>query len=488
MILAHTVDRPDPWQTRQAIASAFEFIAPSFVDDLLEPFFQFLIQDQALGDRVAEVRKGMLTAGTTIIDLHGSKRLAALISLFESHLAKKTPATEADDQIKEAVVILFGRVARHLDSSDERIPAIVDRLVDALSTPAEQVQIAVSDCLSPLVRLMRPKLPSLIDHLFDQLFNAPKYAIRRGAAYGLAGVIRGTGIAGMKEFDVIRRIQTAAEEKKRYELRQGVMFAFETLSVALGRLFEPYTTLVLPILLSGFGDSTNDVREAAQDAARVIMGGLSGYGLKLILPTLLDGLNEKQWRTKKGCIEVLGMMAYCSPKQLSLSLPIVIPRLTGVLMDSHAQVKASANRSLKQFGEVISNPEIQSLVPVLLKALVDPGKTPNALGSLLKMSFMHYIDHSSLALASITSNYSLPRYSLYAHRSFPLLSEVSKSEGQTPRRRLRRLLETWPLLQTSRISFPTSMISCLSCIMFSLILYQKLVPLQRRLLEHLLND
>lgn len=411
MVMAHTVDRPDPWQARQAVANTFEFLAPSFIDGLLEPFFQFLINDQALGDRVADVRKGMLNAGTHTIDLHGPKRLAALISLFESHLAKKTPATEADDQIKEAVVILFGRVARHLDSSDDRIPSIVDRLVEALSTPAEQVQIAVSDCLSPLVRLMRPKLPSLIDLLFDQLFNAPKYAIRRGAAYGLAGVIRGTGIAGMKEFDVIRKLQAAAEEKKRYECRQGVMFAFETLSVALGRLFEPYLPLVLPILLSGFGDSTGDVREATQDATRIIMGGLSGYGLKLILPTLLDGLTDKQWRTKKGCIEVLGMMAYCSPRQLTLSLPIVIPRLTGVLMDSHAQVKTAANKSLKQFGEVISNPEIQSLVPVLLKALVDPGKTPNALGSLLKMSFVHYIDHSSLALASIVKFASF----IYAH-------------------------------------------------------------------------
>jgi hypothetical protein len=94
------------------------------------------------------------------------------------------------------------------------------------------------------------------------------------------------------------------------------------------------------------------------------------------------------------------MMAYCSPRQLSLSLPIVIPRLTGVLTDSHAQVRVAANKSLKQFGEVISNPEIQSLVPVLLKALVDPAKTSNALASLLKTSFMHYIDHSSLALVS----------------------------------------------------------------------------------------
>ncbi|TFK68469.1 ARM repeat-containing protein, partial [Pluteus cervinus] len=398
MVIAQSVDRADPWPARSAAALAFEQLADSFTDTQLEPFFAFLIQDEALGDRISEVRREMLTAGTKIIDLHGAKKLAALISMFEKHLASPSAGTEASDYIQEAVVIFFGRVARHLDATDTRIPSIVDRLVDALRTPAEQVQIAVSDCLSYLVPLMRPKVPELVDRLLEDLFRAPKYAARRGAAYGLAGVIKGTGIGGMKEYNVMPRLRAAAEDKKAAESRQGVMFAFETLSVTLGRPFEPYITYALPLLLACFGDTNTDVREATQDAARIIMGHLSGYGVKLILPSLLEGLDEKQWRTKKGSIELLGMMAYCSPRQLSLSLPIVIPRLTGVLTDSHAQVKAAANKSLKQFGEVISNPEIQSLVPILLKALVDPGKTPNALSSLLKKSFMHYIDHSSLAL------------------------------------------------------------------------------------------
>ncbi|KAF7294474.1 TOG domain-containing protein [Mycena kentingensis (nom. inval.)] len=398
MVIAATLDRSDPWQARLATSTTFQLLAPLLADEEVEPFFVFLIQDEALGDRMSEVRQGMLSAGTTIIDLHGARHLSGLIVKFEAHLGQASPATETGDQIKEAVVILFGRLARHLDATDPRVPSIVDRLVEALKTPSEQVQMAVSECLSPLVKVMGDQVSPLVDNLMEQLFDAPKYAARRGAAYGLAGVLKGTGIAGMKDFDVIRRLRTASEEKKRYEPRQGTMFAFETLSATLGRLFEPYITYVLPLLLASFGDSTADVREATQDAARIIMGNMSGYGVKLILPSLLSGLDEKQWRSKKGSIELLGMMAYCSPRQLSLSLPIVIPRLTGVLTDSHAQVRAAANKSLKQFGEVITNPEIQNLVPILLKALVDPAKTPNALGSLLKTSFMHYIDHSSLAL------------------------------------------------------------------------------------------
>jgi hypothetical protein len=97
---------------------------------------------------------------------------------------------------------------------------------------------------------MQPRLSQLVDDLFDSLLNSSKYAIRRGAAYGIAGVLRGTGIAGMKEFDIVDRLHTVTEDKKRYEPRQGVMFTFETLSSTLGRLFEPYITYVLPLLLS----------------------------------------------------------------------------------------------------------------------------------------------------------------------------------------------------------------------------------------------
>ena len=399
MVIAQSLDRADPWPTRVAIALAFERLAPAFPETQIEPLFQFLIADAALGDRAPDVRRAMLSAGAAVIDHHGAVQLAGLLNAFEAHLAGPSPANETGDQIKEAVVILFGRAARHLAVSDGRIPGIVDRLVEALKTPAEQVQMAVSDCLVPLVtRMGEDRSARLIDRLFSTLFDGPTYAARRGAAYGLAGAMKGFGIGAMKRYDVTERLRAAAEDKKRFELRQGAMFAFETLSSTLHRLFEPYISFILPILLTAFGDGTADVREAAQDAARVIMGNMSGYGVKRILPSLLSGLDEKQWRSKKGSIELLGMMAYCAPRQLSLSLPIVIPRLTGVLTDTHAQVKASANKSLKQFGEVISNPEIQALVPTLLKALVDPGKTTTALSALLKTSFMHYIDHSSLAL------------------------------------------------------------------------------------------
>ncbi|EJT96915.1 ARM repeat-containing protein [Dacryopinax primogenitus] len=399
MVIPDSLDRPDPWPVRVAIALSFEQLAESFTAEQLVPFFDFLLNQEALGDRRSDVRSAMLSAATTVIDLHGNAKLSELVSMFELYLGKKGKGSETQDWIKEAVVILIGRVARHLALSDDRIPKIVDRLIAALKTPSEVVQSAVAECLPPLVKGTTVDVTKLVDRLMEELVNAPKYAERRGAAYGLAGVMKGRGLAGIKEFNVMERLRDFMEDKKRFESRQGALFAFETLSATLGRTFEPYIIQDLTLLLSAFGDSQPDVREATQDATRVIMSRISGYGVKVILPDLLSGLEEKQWRTKRGSIEMLGSMAYCAPKELSLSLPTVIPRLTGVLTDSHTQVRAAANQSLKRFGEVINNPEIRNLVPVLLKALVDPAtKTPSALRALLDTSFAHYIDSPSLAL------------------------------------------------------------------------------------------
>ncbi|PWN50148.1 ARM repeat-containing protein [Violaceomyces palustris] len=399
MVIESTLNREDPWHIRSAIAVALRHLAELFNSTDVVPFFEFLIVGQALGDRNEDVRQKMLEAATTVIDVHGGDRLSELINMFENYFSHPTPASDSNDGVTEAVVILFGREARHLSATDGRVTKVVERLIDALKTPSELVQSAVADCLPPLAGAISKDVPGIFEKLFSQLFHGAKYAERRGAAYGLAGLIMGRGIGSIKEFRVMQRLAQAIDDTKDHKSRQGTMFAYETLTVTLRRLFEPYVIDILPHLLTCFGDGSADVREATSDAARAIMQNVSGHCIKLILPTLLEGLEEKQWRTKKGAIELLGAMAYCAPKQLSMSLPTVIPRLSEVLTDSHTQVRTAANKSLKQFGEVISNPEIKGLVPILLKALIDPNtKTPAALKGLLETSFVHYIDSPSLAL------------------------------------------------------------------------------------------
>ncbi|KAL8808756.1 MAG: hypothetical protein Q9200_004054 [Gallowayella weberi] len=389
----------DPWEARSGVALAFKALSSRFTTEELVPFVEFLIRARALADRSPTVRDQMIESATTIIKLQGGKAVESLINLFESQLDKGGKDSEGSDLLNEAIVVLYGAMGQHLPEGDERVEKVVRRLFATLSTPSESVQYAVAGCLPPLVRASSTHTSEYIQVMLDQLQQSKRYAARRGAAYGLAGVIRGKGVSALREYRVMSTLKSAAENKKDSNHRQGALLAYELLSFILGRMFEPYLIQVVPQLLNGFGDAVADVREACLDTTKICFSGLSSYGVKKILPTLLVGLEESQWRSKKGACDLLGGMAYLDPQQLALSLPDIIPPLTGVLNDSHKEVRASANRSLQRFGEVISNPEIKSLVGILLKALSDPIKyTDEALDSLIKVSFVHYLDAPSLAL------------------------------------------------------------------------------------------
>ncbi|KAI8072432.1 armadillo-type protein [Gongronella butleri] len=400
MIIPETLNRQDPWHARSGLAVALKQCAPHIQVDNALAVLQFLIHDLALGDRDETVRKQMLEAGLAMVNTYG-KEHPQLLHVFESYLDKTPTDLDRDtlDYIRQSVVILYGASASYLAIGDPKIRAAVDKLIETLDTPSEVVQSSVADCLPPLIKMIKEEVPSIVDSLMNKLFQGEKYASRRGAAYGLAGVVKGRGITALKECNIMQTLKDAVDNKRSYQFRQGALFAFETLSGTLGRLFEPYVSHIIPLLLICFSDSNADVREASADTGRMIMSKISGHCVKLILPSILEGLDERQWRTKKASVELLGAMAYCAPKQLSVSLPNIIPRITEVLADTHAQVQTAANRSLQMFGDVISNPEIQQLVPDLLQALSDPNKkTMIALKKLLQTSFVHYIDSPSLAI------------------------------------------------------------------------------------------
>ncbi|KAI4642811.1 uncharacterized protein J4E79_011427 [Alternaria viburni] len=393
------VDLRDPWESRDGIALAFKEMTPGFKPDDLVDFLNFLIYEGPLGDRSPAVRDELIEAATSVITVKAQTKVEPLMELFENALEAPDRKSEMYDQVNEAVIILYGALGRHLAAGDERVPKVVQRLLATLSTPSETVQYAVAQCLPPLVRTSEQEVSNYINQMMDQLLTSKKYASRRGAAYGLAGVVRGKGLGLLKEHRIMSTLKGASENKKDINQRQGVYLAYELFSLILGRLFEPYVIQLVPQLLAGFGDTSADVREACLDAAKTCFSTLSSFGVKQVLPILLEGLDEDQWRSKKGACDSLGAMAYLDPNQLALSLPDIIPPLTVVLTDSHKEVRSSANRSLQRFGEVISNPEIKSVVNIILKALSDPTKyTDDALDALIKIQFAHFLDAPSLAL------------------------------------------------------------------------------------------
>lgn len=251
LVLVSASEQKDPWQGRSTVAITLKIMAKAFSaeDDTVVNIIKFLVDDGGLVDREPIVRQEMKEAGVELITLHGSQNSKDLIPIFEEALSSST-----DSALKENVIILYGTLARHLQQSDARIHTIIERLLSTLDTPSADIQQAVSACIAPLVFQFKQKVGDYLGILMEKLLN-PTVAssMRKGAAWGIAGLVKGYGISALSEFDIIRNLIEAAEDKKEPKRRESVGFCFQYLSESLGKFFEPYVIEILPNILKNLG-------------------------------------------------------------------------------------------------------------------------------------------------------------------------------------------------------------------------------------------
>ncbi|CAE8597071.1 unnamed protein product [Polarella glacialis] len=351
-----------------------------------------------------ELRDILLLAGISLIEQHGeahADRLFAEVESFEDSAA----GAAAGESARLGVAVFLGALSKNLAPENPKVPEILPRLLQRLldKTSSESVQNAITKVMPPLMKQNKEQATVTLLQLMETAL-APKTdpVTRRGAAMGLGATVKGLSIQAVSQHGILKKIEEAAENKKDASVREGALLCLEGLTLALGRLFDPYVVSSLPLLLQAFSDSQRSVQAASQKAAQAMMSQLSGPGVKQVLKPLLEGIKDKQWRTKLGSIELLAAMTSCLPKQLTACLPTVVPALCEVINDQHAKVKEAARDAINKIGSIISSPELRAIAPELINALTDGAQyehiTKDVLDKLLATSFVHHIDAPSLSL------------------------------------------------------------------------------------------
>jgi hypothetical protein len=157
--------------------------------------------------------------------------------------------------LTEGVVVLLGGCARHLPAESPKVGSALTALLEALNVPSHSVQKAVSEwylqniiasfinfycgslnCVFVFYSLgnLAPTLPAerhqpLIDQLMARIGGTVSdisFAERKGAALGLAGIVRGLKIAALKKHNIMQSLTSLVETKGQPGARQGAMLAY----------------------------------------------------------------------------------------------------------------------------------------------------------------------------------------------------------------------------------------------------------------------
>lgn len=84
------------------------------------------------------------------------------------------------------------------------------------------MQESVADSLHPLIVKIKDEAPAILKKLMNRLLNGTTYGERKGAAYGIAAVVKGVGILSLKQYDIMSTLTDAIQDKKIYKHREGM--------------------------------------------------------------------------------------------------------------------------------------------------------------------------------------------------------------------------------------------------------------------------
>lgn len=168
----------------------------------------------------------------------------------------------------------------------------------------------------------------------------------------------------------------------------------------------PYVLPRISKLIALFADSK--LGDPAKKAAVAIIEKAQpkGHGIaSVVVPALLSGMEDKKWKVKANCIEVLSpclrQMGDTTPAQLATCLPLIVPKLAEAALEVRSEIRNATANVLREVGALVASPEIKKLSQELVTALAEPTNqkhTKDVLARMGNQTFLSLIDPASLSL------------------------------------------------------------------------------------------
>ncbi|KAG8954680.1 translational elongation factor EF-1 alpha [Tulasnella sp. 424] len=236
------------------------------------------------------------------------------------------------------------------------------------------------------------------------LFASDKKA-RESAATDLAALAQKDGPAAFISADFATAAVKALNDKKSPAAREAAAKAISTFATKCPTAIELIIVNsvekgVMSTLLETFADKMPVVAKAAVKAVKDITSHMSPWATATLLPILLKQIKENgKYQVKIGCLEILDNLIAKAPVQVAKLTPDIIPVLAEAVWDTKAEVKKAAKESLTKTTSLVSNKDVEKLIPAMIKALQNPvEEVPNTIMLLSATTFVSEVDAPTLSL------------------------------------------------------------------------------------------
>ncbi|KAL1132575.1 hypothetical protein AAG570_010527, partial [Ranatra chinensis] len=269
---------------------------------------------------------------------------------------------------------------------------------------------AVANCLPALVPSIKEEAPALVQKLLDQLLSSESLGQRKGAAYGLAGIVKGMGILALKQLDIMVTLTDAIQDKKNYRHREGSVELLGAMAYCAPKQLSSCLPSIVPKLIEVLSDSHVKVQTAGAQALKLIgsvirnpeiqdpsnrtatclqtlldtqfVHFIDAPSLALIMPVVQRAFMDRSTETRKMAAQIIGnMYSLTDQKDLTPYLPTIIPGLKTSLLDPVPEVRSVSARALGAMVRGMGESSFEDLLPWLMKTLTSEASSVDRSGA-----------------------------------------------------------------------------------------------------------
>ena len=399
---AETADERDAETVREVVAQTLAVDKRAFTRDLASGKFVGTSTCGALGDVAAEVREAALMVGRAALsderDAETGKLCVASLLAYLQGQGSNQPTSHAEDHTHGGAIALYGHAAQLFCDASGKAEAI-KHIVAALRNVRDAGAFIGARAIGNLATDVREEAIGMLAELKSKAFSSEDVDERRQGAAAMAGVAKGVGMQPLIEMNIIADIKKAIANKSDPIARAGALLTYAHMCRTAGRGFEPYAIGEAPTVFTLQGDRNNDVREAAHLAQAAVVKALPLTAMKLLSPSLVAGMQHKDWQSKLASLHIMGDLADRVPQSFMRAIPDIFPTFLDTLFDTHPKVSTLCEEILPSICKCVKNAEVLGMLHLVLSAIRSPqNDTEVCLDKLMETTFVNSMDAPSLAV------------------------------------------------------------------------------------------